>query len=1158
MAKLKFKSLTIHRAPGFKNGLQAPELNDLARDINIIAGPNAAGKTTIARIIQQLIWPGNSALTEIDCNYILNNESWSVHIDPAVRIIQKEGIDTVPEGIPPGELQKVYMLALHELVGQEDKDLAGKILNASSGGYDLDLASTDLKYSDEIKKRSNISDALKAASGDLERIKKIHEDLKNDEQDLYHLENKKKEAEKSASLQNLYEKAIQYHLAKKDVSEAETLLKTFPEVLKDASGDELNRIEELGKDLDRELSEIEKAKDLISNEEEIIKELQLPEKAIEDNLLNELEERISGLTELEIAEKNIETEIKELETRENIARKSINNIRKIDKWKGIKLEDAGKLDHFFRETLTLIQKELSIRTEIERLENEEPELTDNQELFRKGITILGEWLKERNSSTGFSLWSIIALSIAGIFTALAIYFFGLYGFIGIIFIISILLYAILEKRNQNRITRQRFREEDFKKTGLKEPLNWESNGVTLRLEELITELSALTQAYAENKSKLERLKDLKNRHDNLNSQIEEMEKVREKLLEQLNAIPDFPKSAEETISGLYLFLEGIIKWQNAYIDLVSKKERKESINDRINSELKKCNDIFNVWKIEPVKDSTSAKSVFKVISQSENKRRYALKNISNQEILIKKSQERINQLKNRINVIYRQLRVDPENFNEIRRIMEQYPDYKEALKNKNSASLNLSIRENEMRSQPLFKEYETELGRSDLFDVQVKAGEYASKAKELEDLSERITKIKTLIEQKKKGSELEDALAKNKNAENELEELFVSNLSSLTGFLLTEYLKKETANQSRPKVLKRADEIFGLITKGRYKLKVTDDKGPVFRAFDNKQNLGLNLDELSTGTRIQLLIATRLAFVESIENDIQLPILADELLANSDDIRAEAIIEALTEISSRGRQVFYFTAQPDEVNKWSSYLANRNDISYKIILLGVHESEKNRYGIHEPSIDQINFTRDIPEPQNRNIHEYRKYLKIRPFDLITDTTSQLSISFLTDNVDLFYHCLLSGLSTWGQLNGFYEAGGKIKNLNDQLIGEMRNKTALLDYFQELYRQGRHHPVTIDVIAESGAVSERFMPAVKEKLDEVKGNPFELMEILLLIPRFRKESKEQLEEYFIEKGYIDDSPQLNEETLRLRLQVKAIDLGLSPKTAEKFLNNIMRQ
>jgi hypothetical protein len=190
------------------------------------------------------------------------------------------------------------------------------------------------------------------------------------------------------------------------------------------------------------------------------------------------------------------------------------------------------------------------------------------------------------------------------------------------------------------------------------------------------------------------------------------------------------------------------------------------------------------------------------------------------------------------------------------------------------------------------------------------------------------------------------------------------------------------------------------------------------------------------------------------------------------------------------------------------------------------------------------------------MNEYRKVLGIRPYDLIRDDTAGLSLSFLTGDVKLLYDCLSGGVATWGQLHAFHEAGGKIGGTDEKLIAEMQKKTDLLEYFQELYRQGRPRPVGIDVIIESGTVSDRFLDEVKGKLDKAEGNPLKLIAALDTIRNFRADKKEQLRDYLTDRGYIDESPALEEDEIRLRLQARTAELGIIPAEAEKFINGLI--
>jgi hypothetical protein len=222
---------------------------------------------------------------------------------------------------------------------------------------------------------------------------------------------------------------------------------------------------------------------------------------------------------------------------------------------------------------------------------------------------------------------------------------------------------------------------------------------------------------------------------------------------------------------------------------------------------------------------------------------------------------------------------------------------------------------------------------------------------------------------------------------------------------------------------------------------------------------------------------------------------------------------------------------------------------------GVAEESK-QYKVQKPDPGRVSFVRTFPAPGKMSVHEYRKLLGIPDYILITDKSSQLSISFLTDNANLIFNCLRTGVGTWGQLSDFYYANGKIEGLNDKVIKNMEKKVLLLESFQELYKIGRPHPIDMDVIAESGVVTDRFIDAVREKLSEVKGDALKLLDSLEHIPKFRQNSISQLKDYLLENKYIDDNKPLEEEEIVVLLQAQISNMEISRDEAQKFINGII--
>ena len=400
-------------------------------------------------------------------------------------------------------------------------------------------------------------------------------------------------------------------------------------------------------------------------------------------------------------------------------------------------------------------------------------------------------------------------------------------------------------------------------------------------------------------------------------------------------------------------------------------------------------------------------------------------------------------------------------------------------------------------------------------------------------------------------------MTEQEEALNNLEQLYENNLSSISGKLIIDQLKEETREQNQSKVFKRANQLLNRITNGRYELRLEDKKEPAFRAYDTVLKLGQDLSKLSTGTRIQLLLSVRLAFIETQESSIKLPILADELLANSDDIRAKAIIEALIEISKEGRQVFYFTAQADEVTKWRSFLEKSKNISYKIIELTGGQNETINYETNEPAFRSFDFIQNIPVPANKSHWEYGKLLQVTPFNILSDEPEQIHLWYLVEDNKLLFHCLKKGIRQWGQLASFVRNNGTIEGLDEDTMFHFQNKVKLLERFIELYCIGRPRPIDREILEQSDAVSGNFIEEVNTKLVELDRNPIKLIRALKNreVSGFRDNKTDELEQYLTNEGYIDYHEALGKDEILVQLNALLSNLDVDTAEAESLINRI---
>ena len=118
------------------------------------------------------------------------------------------------------------------------------------------------------------------------------------------------------------------------------------------------------------------------------------------------------------------------------------------------------------------------------------------------------------------------------------------------------------------------------------------------------------------------------------------------------------------------------------------------------------------------------------------------------------------------------------------------------------------------------------------------------------------------------------------------------------------------SNERFPKMLKEAQEYLALLTGGRYVGINLDKKLTVVRSDGKKREVKY----LSRGTAEQLYFALKLAFIEQIKDEINLPILIDDSFVNFDDQRVSYIDQLLQKISENN-QVLIFTAQKNLVDQ---------------------------------------------------------------------------------------------------------------------------------------------------------------------------------------------------------------------------------------------------
>jgi hypothetical protein len=211
-------------------------------------------------------------------------------------------------------------------------------------------------------------------------------------------------------------------------------------------------------------------------------------------------------------------------------------------------------------------------------------------------------------------------------------------------------------------------------------------------------------------------------------------------------------------------------------------------------------------------------------------------------------------------------------------------------------------------------------------------------------------------------------------------------------------------------VLRQAGEWFARFTRQAFRLEPPSGDDDVFLARDASADERRTLAQLSSGTRMQLLLALRLAFaVEAERGREPIPIFLDEALTVADPERYRSVVACLHEFArSEDRQVFYLTAQPGDVLAWE-----REGAAPKLIRL--HEVRRLAAAVADPAELELPPVEKPPPFEGLSAEEYGARLQVPRIRLWSAPESVHLYHLLRDDLPLLKRLLAAGVRSVGQL-----------------------------------------------------------------------------------------------------------------------------------------------
>ena len=449
----------------------------------------------------------------------------------------------------------------------------------------------------------------------------------------------------------------------------------------------------------------------------------------------------------------------------------------------------------------------------------------------------------------------------------------------------------------------------------------------------------------------------------------------------------------------------------------------------------------------------------------------------------------------------------------------------------------------------------------DVADVRERIAEHESLAAEHTGLVARRAALQQRIADASRGHDVEHALDAHDRTLAALEQQYDETVDAMIGHALLRHVQQESRDVDRPEVFHRARSLFARITHGQWELLLheSEEGEPAFRARDTERLREVPLHELSSGTRVQLLVAVRVAFMEAEERGERLPLFLDETLGTSDDRRAGALVEAVLSLVEEGRQVFYLTAQADEVAQWRDVLARRSVPSRELDMTAVRRLDAAG---HADAVRLRTALRSaaaaaapaVPPIGGHTHAGYRDLLDVPPVLPAESAVGATHLWYLLESLPLLHAALMQGITTWGPMRFFLEHGGTLRpeGVTPQEVSRLLDRAARLASVLEVLHVesaiGRTRRVDRHALRECGALSDAQLDDVAQVAERVQGDPYALLEQLeqKAVARFGPTRVSALREALEQQGHLD--PRTPRTPAEIRLAMLAHAGGTLPVAA----------
>jgi exonuclease SbcC len=1104
---MKLRELEIRLMPG----LDQPFTVNFEPDaVNVITGPNASGKSSLIRAVRALLYPDQltefchlRAIWERDgkqlaCERRGSHVTWLENSAPTSR-----------PSLPGADSLGAFLVSSEDLtaLGSTDQHISAQLRTMLAGGYDLDAVLADGPLAPRSRPQK--------LARDLARLGTAVADKENDyaqlQDELVALERLNQElaaTTDAASRLHACEDALALSeaIARRSAMEI-TLIQEYPGGMDRLRGDEMTRLDQAAEQLARREKELAiEQGSLVQAQERLEKTGTLDPFALEA-LQSELSNQRDRLGEIERRMIEHEDSIEQHHAALTAAARRLGSEQP---------QIAEKLDQEALEELEkLVERVQDLREQIRNLTAELARTHVNKNMtgrsqanLRDAHHALERWLEGARLSplegvlwgglviaAGIAAWRLLGVQDVGVSPELILLIAVAAG------VPATLLGGFIHRWRDLGRART-----DFLETDIEEPLGWVEAEVEARLERLEVELESATRHEVSQARAVEV-------REQLNSQRTSLEVARDRLR---HFAAELGVGSDERLeTGFLLWCRHLHDWQQQQRAWAGATRQLEQDRLRYAELQKETSKLLTRHGMGTDKPPTSRELAGLIHLLSPRMRRNA--ELHNQ---VHAHQRRIDELKADIaqlqrahDQVFETAGIKANDRRALIQRSDQLNAWRELEQQRRDCSLEVARLEKRLTSDPTLLGKARGQQREDLEKLR---DELAARVAQRDQLNRKIAEIHTRHGDVLKRRELEALAGEYELQRQSLDDELEQHLMAAAAESLLDDVRSAHQVDNEPFALARAGQWFDRITRHRYRLLF--DRGQ-FAALDTYDNQRRGITELSTGTRVQLLLAVRLAWIERAEDQSEpLPVFLDEVLTTTDPDRYRAVVESVQEIVAGGRQMFYLTAQSDDARAWTQW-AGDGPKPHVVDMAEVRQGQIEPLQYAMPIGEQA--VRSIPDPSGMKALDWAEAVGVDAIDPWRDAGSIHPFHLLHDRLELAAWLMEIDLTRLGNLEAFLKSDKAGELIDDDDRDFLDRRLAAARLILNDWQQRHDRPVDESALHASGVISDNFMTRVTELAEKADGRPDLLIAGLKNgeVARFRSDNADQLEQWLRDQGYL---------------------------------------